>query len=329
MNEYTVVSSRVRLARNFADMRFSSRASLEDAEYIAQKIVSAAKSVTDGSFYSMASLKDEEKSYLVERHLISPALAISQYGAVYISKDKQRSIMIMEEDHVRSQTFLRGLSLDKCFESVKEYDLSLRSKVRLAYDKQFGYLTSCPTNVGTGMRASVMMFLPGLTFLNKIDELEEELRKANLTIRGSLGEGSKGDGCCYQISNAVSLGVTEETILNRVSSAAERIVDIESNILSDYYEMYKLRLEDAVYRSVAILGAARTLSQKELESSMVYWKIGASLGIVSPCPFDPDEILLMCKPYSIVQLTNCGDSPVERDVARAEFIRNLIQSKEG
>ena len=328
MNEYTIIGSRVRLARNIADVRFPSRATREDAEYVASKVVAAGKNVTEGTFYAMSSLEDRERAYLVERHLISPALAASPFGAAYISKDKHLSVMIMEEDHVRAQSFYPKLALQECFDAVKEYDLALRSKVRPAYDKQLGYLTACPTNVGTGMRASVMLFLPALSILNKIDELEEELKRANLTIRGSLGEGSKGEGYCYQISNGVSLGVSEETILNRVSSAATRIVDIESKMLSSYYEREKLRVEDSVYRAVAILGAARTLSQKELEAYTVYLKMGVMLGLISPIKIDPDELLLMCKPYGIVQLTHCGDTPVERDVARAEIIRKIINSKE-
>ncbi|MBQ9369744.1 MAG: hypothetical protein IJU10_01565 [Clostridia bacterium] len=324
MTEYTVVGSRVRLARNIADVRFPSRATREDAEYVARYVVAAGKRVTEGTFYRMSSLDKSERSYLVERHLVSPALASSPFGAAYISKDKHLSVMIMEEDHVRAQSFFPKLALQECFDAVKEYDIALRSKVRPAYDKQLGYLTACPTNVGTGMRASVMMFLPALSILHKIDELEDELKRANLTIRGSLGEGSKGEGYCYQVSNGVSLGVSEETILNRVTSAANRIVEIESKMLAAYYEREKLRVEDSVYRAVAILGAARTLSQKELEAYMVYLKMGVMLGLIPPTKIDPDELLLMCKPYGIVQLTHCGNTPAERDVARAELIRKIM-----
>lgn len=330
MNDYTIVSSRVRLARNFADVPFPSRASAVDAEYVAKTVLSAAKDVREGKFYSMEGLDKREKAYLVERHLISPALASAPFGAAFLSKDKRLSVMIMEEDHVRAQSFAVGLALKECFEEVKEYDLALRAKTSLAYDKKLGYLTACPTNVGTGMRASVMMFLPGITMQEGgIEELEEELKKANLTIRGALGEGSKGEGYCYQISNGVSLGVSEETIINRVASAAEMILEIEGKMLERYYAEDKLAVEDAVFRALAILGAARTLSQKELEYYMVYLKIGVSLGLIAPLKVDPDELLVMCKPYGVIQLTQCEDTPAGRDVARAEFIRNIIHAKEG
>ncbi|MBP5405293.1 MAG: ATP--guanido phosphotransferase [Clostridia bacterium] len=329
MNDYTIVSSRVRLARNFADVPFPSRASDADAAYVAKAVLAAAKSVREGKFYAMEGLDKREKAYLVERHLISPALASAPYGAAFLSKDKRLSVMIMEEDHVRAQSFASGLALKACFDEVKEYDLALRAKAPLAYDKKLGYLTACPTNVGTGMRASVMMFLPGITMQGGIEELEEELKEANLTIRGALGEGSKGEGYCYQISNGVSLGVSEETILNRVTSAAEMILEIEGKMLERCYSEDKLALEDAVFRALAILGAARTLSQKELEYYMVYLKIGVSLGLIAPLHVDPDELLVMCKPYGIIQLTHCDDTPVGRDVARAEFIRNIIHAKEG
>lgn len=329
MNDYTIVSSRVRLARNFADVPFPSRASAEDAEYVAKTVLSAVKDVTEGKFYAMADRDKREKAYLIERHLISPALASAPYGAAFLSKDKHLSVMMMEEDHVRAQSFAGGLALQDCFEKVKEYDLSLRAKVSLAYDKKLGYLTACPTNVGTGMRASVMMFLPGITMQGGLEELEEELKKANLTIRGALGEGSKGEGYCYQISNGVSLGVSEETIINRVASAAEMILDIEGKMLERYYAEDKLAVEDAVFRALAILGAARALSQKELEYYMVYLKIGVSLGLIAPLKVDPDELLVMCKPYGVIQLTHCEDTPAGRDIARAEFIRNIIHAKEG
>ena len=237
------------------------------------------------------------------------------------------SVMLQEEDHIRSQNILPGLSLEECFAAVKEYDEMLRGETYLAYDKQLGYLTACPTNVGTGLRASAMMFLPALGMSGGIGELENELKNARLTIRGALGEGSKGEGFLYQISNGVSLGVSEETILNRVGSAAERIAKIESDMIRAYYEQDRIRTEDAVYRSIATLGAARILSQKELESCLVYSKIGVSLGLIEPLSVDPDELLVMSQPYGIVRLTGCGDTPLARDAARADFIRNILSKK--
>ncbi|MCR4725638.1 MAG: ATP--guanido phosphotransferase [Clostridia bacterium] len=329
MIDYTVVSSRVRLARNFADMRFPSRASLSDADKVEKAVVSAGKELFDASFYRMSELEEQEKSYLVERRLISPALTESPYGGALIRKDKSLSVMTMEEDHVRAQSFTSGLDLESCFRKVKEFDLSLRSKARLAFDKSLGYLTACPTNVGTGMRASVMLFLPALTSLGKIGELEEELNSASLTLRGALGEGTKAEGYFYQISNGVSLGVSEETILNRVSSAAERIRSIEKDLLSAYYRRETIALEDAIYRAFAILTSARVLSEKELESLIVNVKIGVSLGLIELNDVNLDDLALMCKPLSLVRLTGCGDSPAERDVTRADTVRKILKGKEG
>lgn len=328
MTDYTVMTSRVRLARNFADVKFPSHITPREVDVVEKGALSAAKEVFDPHFYRVRDLDEAEKLYLVERRLISPMLLDSPFGSVILSEDKRLSVMLMEEDHLRAQCFRSGLALNECFEAVKEYDLALRSKVTLAYDKKLGYLTACPTNVGTGMRASVMMFLPALSILQRIDDLEEELKSANLTIRGALGEGSKGKGYCYQISNAVSLGVSEETILNRVGSAAEKIKKIESDMLDLYYQRNRLRIEDSVARSYAILRSAKLLSQEELESLVVNVKIGILLGLITLEGVDLDELALLCEPASLVRLTKCGDTPEERDAQRALTVQKTISDKE-
>ncbi|HCJ01804.1 MAG TPA: ATP--guanido phosphotransferase [Clostridiales bacterium] len=328
MTDYTVITSRVRLARNLAEVRFPSRINAGEVEKVYRAAFSAAKEVFDPTLYQIGSLSEEEKCYLVERHLISPMLAESPYGGVILSKDRQLSVMLLEEDHIRSQCFRKGLALEDAFASLKEYDLALRAKCRLAYDKKIGYLTACPTNVGTGMRASVLMFLPGIALNAGLNDLVEELKAAGLTIRGALGEGSEGDGFCYQISNAVSLGVSEETILNRVSSAAEKINHIEKNLLQKYYQQNRNRLEDSVARAVAILSSAKLLSQEELESLIVSVKIGVILGLVDMDHVNLDDLALLCKPYSLVRLTECENTSEARDFARARTVRKTITDKE-
>ena len=328
MTDYSVISSRVRLARNIVDAMFPSKISDQEVLLVEKAALSAAKEVFEPSFYAVSDLSDVEREYLVDRHLISPALLSSPYGAVILSKDRHLSVMLQEEDHVRAQCICAGSSLKECFDRVKEYDLALRGKARLAYDRKLGFLTACPTNVGTGMRASVMMFLPALSILGRIDELEKDLCEAKLTIRGSFGEGSRGEGYCYQISNAVSLGVTEETILDRVGSAAEKIAKIERDMLELYYEKDHLRIQDSVLRSEAILRSAVLLSQQELEGLIVNLKIGVQLGLLAIDGVNLDELALICKPASLVRLTSCGDSAQERDAARAQTVKKAITSKE-
>ena len=328
MTDHTVVMSRVRLARNISGYKFPSKINPTEASEVERIALSAAKEVFEPRFYHVRDLSASEAEYLVDCHLISPMLAESRDGAVILSKDKQLSVMLEEEDHVRSQCLRNGLALKECFDKVKEYDLALRSKARLSYDKQLGFLTACPTNVGTGMRASVMMFLPALSLCNEIGGLEEELRAAGLTIRGSFGEGSKGEGYCYQISNAVSLGVSEETILTRVQTAAMKIKTIENDLLDRYYEQNRLRVEDSVARAYAVLTSAKLLSQEELESLMIHVKIGALLGLLPEMYMNPDELVLMCKPSSLVRFTGCGNTPEERDAARASTVQKVITNKE-
>lgn len=324
MTDYSVISSRVRLARNISGLKFPCAITPEEVATVEQVARTAAKEVFDARFYRIRELDAAEKAYLVEGHYISPILLRSPYASLILSEDGKFSVMLQEEDHVRSQCILPGLALKDCFENVKEYDVALRGKARLAYDKQLGFLTACPTNVGTGMRASVMMFLPALSIMGKIDELEEELKSARLTIRGALGEGSKGDGYRYQISNAVSLGVTEETIINRVESAAKRIKEIESKMLDDYYQRNRLPLEDSIMRSCALLRSAKLMTQQELESLIVNVKIGIMLGLVSIDKVNLDELALLCKPSSLMRLTKCGNSPLELDATRAQTIQKAI-----
>ena len=329
MIDYSVISSRVRLARNLSGVKFPSKITPEEVVIVEKAARAAAKEVFDTPrFYRIADLDAAERAYLVEGHYISPMLLESPFASLILSEDGKQSVMLEEEDHIRSQCIESGLALEDCFEKVKEYDFALRGKARLAYDKQLGFLTACPTNVGTGMRASVMMFLPAISAMGKIEDLEEELKSANLTIRGALGEGSKGEGYCYQISNAVSLGVTEETILNRVGTAADRIKEIEGKMLDLYYQRNRLQLEDSVARSYALLCSAKLLPQQELESLLVNVKIGIMLGLITINTVNLDELALLCKPSSLIRLTKCSGDRTELDATRAETVRKAITKKE-
>ena len=328
MIDYNVISSRVRLARNLMGVKFPSRITPEEVTVVEKAALFAAKQLYDVGFYRIADLKRSDIEYLVEGHFISKMLATAPYASLILSKDKKMSIMLQEEDHVRAQYILSGLALKECFEAVKEYDFSLRGAALLAYDKQLGYLTACPTNVGTGMRASVMMFLPALSMTGRVGELEKELKSAGLTIRGALGEGSKADGYRYQISNAVSIGVVEETILNRVESAVQRIKQIELDTLDAYYASDRLHLEDNVMRSSAVLRSAKLISQEELESLLVYEKIGVLLGLTEGNDnINLDELSLLCKQSSLSRLTGVAPG-VELDAKRAQTIQKAITGKE-
>ncbi len=328
MIDYNVISSRVRLARNLMGVKFPSRITPEEVTVVEKAALFAAKQLYDVGFYRIADLKRSDIEYLVEGHFISKMLATAPYASLILSKDKKMSIMLQEEDHVRAQYILSRLALKECFDAVKEYDLSLRGAAHLAYDKQLGYLTACPTNVGTAMRASVMMFLPALSMTGRVGELEKELKSAGLTIRGALGEGSKADGYRYQISNAISLGVVEETILNRVESAVQRIKQIELDTLDAYYASDRLHLEDNVMRSSAVLRSAKLISQEELESLLVYEKIGVLLGLTEGNDnINLDELSLLCKQSSLSRLTGVAPG-VELDAKRAQTIQKAITGKE-
>ncbi|NCA67484.1 MAG: ATP--guanido phosphotransferase, partial [Clostridia bacterium] len=207
--EYLVVSSRIRLARNFSGLPFPVNCSPVHAD----KVYTTAKRVSDklfeNDFIKIKSMSSLERNSLIESHLISPLLLESKYGALILNKERNISIMLMEEDHIRAQCMENGLSLKKCDEQLSCFDDGLSKAANIAYDYKLGYITACPSNIGTGMRASVMLFLPSVTINKLIPQIKSKVEAAGLTIRGIYGEGSEAEGCMYQISNRISLGVDE------------------------------------------------------------------------------------------------------------------------
>lgn len=228
--ESTIVSTRVRLARNIAGYPFPSKLkNTEQAKEIIRLVNTEASRVGVFNLYFMDAVSDIVARCLMEDHLISADLiANKKYGAALIDEEEKFSIMINEEDHLREQYLLRGFRLNRAYEKISAMDDMLSKSIRFAYDKQLGYLTACPTNLGTGLRASVMLFLPGLTRLNKMNNLIHHISRLGLTVRGVYGEGSVAEGYMYQISNEVTLGVEEETILSEVENAVLEVVGLEA-----------------------------------------------------------------------------------------------------
>lgn len=326
--EYLVVSSRIRLARNFSDLPFP----MLCTELHADKVYNAAKKVSDklfdNDFYKIKAMNPLERNSLIESHLISPMLVESRFGALIVNKERNISIMLMEEDHIRAQCIENGLNLKKCDAALTAFDDELSKAASVAYDYKLGYLTACPTNIGTGMRASVMLFLPALTLSELIPQIKRKVEAAGLTIRGIYGEGSEAEGCMYQISNRISEGIDEETIIEAVTDSVEAVCDAERGQRDNLYASRGIILEDKIYRALGVLERAKMLSNKELMTCLAYVKLGVNLKLIElDTAITLDELMVLAQPYSLMRLTGCGNSAAERDEARANIVKRALKLK--
>lgn len=325
-----VVSSRVRLARNVTGLEFPRNIKTTD-----QRVVDlmngayvAAQGVFEARLLPMNKLKKEQKKALIERHLISLALANNtKNGAAIVEGDKKFgiSVMINEEDHVREQCVEEGFNLKRAYERLRVYDERLLHTLPIAYDSQLGFLTACPTNLGTGMRASCMLFLPALKRAGAIeDALKTFKSEFGLTVRGVYGEGSEAAYDMYQISNSRTLGVSEDEIISQVEQAVARMCYCERVALERLVKERQTELLDGISRSYAVLKGAYALTAQELMKLLVDVKIGVILGILPiKSTAITDEMIWACSASSLQILTN-GSSEEERDKMRARIVRELL-----
>ncbi len=325
-----VVSTRVRLARNLKDIPFPAR--LKGSPKSSEEVINTVKSVCDKLFkydlLLMNRISDIDRIALLERHLISPNLAANtENGAVCIGKDNGMSIMINEEDHIRAQCLIRGFALEECYKKVNAFDDKLSEMAQIAYDDKLGYLTACPTNLGTGMRASVMMFLPALTVTGELSRLINEVQQAGLTVRGIYGEGSKGTGYLYQISNQITIGVSEGNLIKVVNNAVMKICESEQNARARLYKQEGIALEDAVSRSLGILLYAKRITSDEFMEHMAKVKLGVALGILDLSMPMLNQLTELCQPANMCHYCGRKVNADERDIMRADLVRNKIKER--
>jgi len=325
-----VISSRVRLARNLSNVPFPHLLSDRQAKQIVYDVYSALKDnpvfSKDMELYNMNELTAEQKIMLSEMHFISMDLANSEKGAVIVNQDKTISIMINEEDHLRIQVMLPGLQLEEAFKQIDKIDDLLEEKLDFAFDEKIGYLTACPTNVGTGMRASVMMHLPALTMMEKIGQILSTISQVGLVVRGIYGEGSQAKGNLYQISNQITLGKSEEDIIQNVVSVARQILMSERKTRQNLSGEARLRLEDKILRSYGILTNAKLVSSQEAMSYISDVRLGVDMGIIKNLtPSVLNELFIMTGPAYIQEVSRNATTPLERDLYRANFIRQKMQ----
>lgn len=319
------VSTRVRLARNLSDIPFPSRMSEAQAEELKNRVKRAicesntpfAKTL---KYIDMSTVPENEIGAMVERHIISPEFADRTVGrAIILSEDECISIMIGEEDHVRIQVVLSGLRLEEAYDIAERIDSLLYDSLHFAFDENLGFLTECPTNLGTGLRASVMLHLPVCAANGEISALSDTVSKIGFTVRGMYGEGSKALAELYQISNQITLGISEKNALDNLKIIATQLIEKER---TSARSLEPVKLEDTVYRALGTLKNCRILSGNEMMGLLSRIKLGVDMGILKR-EINPIKILIENQPHMLMR--KYGEmTPYERDICRANAIREEL-----
>lgn len=327
-----VLSSRIRLARNFADISFPIIAEQKELEKIRRFFKENYEHQSHGNYNNldyipMNDLTIVEKQVLVEKHLISPHLVkYMDVAGVMISENEQVSIMINEEDHLRIQLYFPGFQLEKALQEAFKIDNWIEEEVNYAYDETKGYLTSCPTNVGTGMRASVMMHLPALALTNQMNRLIPAINQLGLVVRGIYGEGSGAVGNVFQISNQITLGKSEEDIVEDLESVVAQLIEHERRARERIVEQSNTKLEDRIFRSYGVLEYSRIIESKEAAKCLSDVRLGIDLGIIKNASRNIlNELMVLTQPGFLQQYAKKSLSPNQRDVLRAKLIRTRLQ----
>lgn len=326
----TILSSRVRLARNLKGYRFPHRASNAELESVIAKVsVACGKcgSLENAAFVDIQKLSDLKCKYFVERRLASPQLIENHLPSLLVlSEQEDLSIMVNEEDHLRLQCIEAGLGISAGWEKITKLDDELEENLELSYSKRFGYLTSCPTNIGTGLRVSVFVHLPGLSLDGKIETVLEQLPDSEIAVRGFYGEGTESIGNIYQISNQPTLGRTETSVIERITQTALKLVELERGARERLFENDRIRLEDAVFRAIGVLKNARIISSLESMNLLSTLRFGCELGMLKDISrLTISQLIVIVQPGHLQRIYQRKLKPKERDELRAEFIRqNLV-----
>ena len=321
-----VISSRIRLARNLLDLPFPQLMKQEDINTLFQMISSTIEGIQpELELWQLKDLNKLEKRILVEKHLISPDHSEKGKGAVLFNRDRAISVMVMEEDHLRIQVILPGLDLLEAFKMADEIDDLLEERLDIAFNEKYGYLTSCPTNVGTGLRASAMLHLPGLVLTKQASRILSALTQVGVVVRGIYGEGTEALGNLFQISNQITIGRSEDEIINNLYSIVLKIIDQEKSARVLLAREIETVLADRVYRAYGILTNARIITSEEALSLLSDLKLGIDLKIIDGIETNIfQKVMISMQPAYLQYSMGKEMSPMERDVNRSQTIRNLL-----
>lgn len=323
------ISSRIRLARNMDGMPFPAAALPERRRELRGEMLDLLRKTPkfrEGLFLEVDQMPAAEKWMLYERSLISRELAeADEQGGLAVSPDRQDVVMINEEDHLRLQVMRGGLSLESAWEEIVEVDDAIEARVHYAFSSELGYLTCCPSNTGTGMRAGVMLHLPGLVLLEEIRPVIRGLGKMGLAVRGLGGEGSDADGFLYQISNQITLGSSETDIIAMIHEVVEELIGHERNARARLEEGKPAWLRDRVARAMGILRHARVLPSKEALDLLSMARMGLALDLLAlDRPHEVEQLMIDVRPAHLQKLAKRELDPGERDVFRAEWVRSKL-----
>ena len=328
-----VLSSRIRLARNLNSYLFSERLELSDAEHLIEEVERAVKNTSllkDSFFFEYKNLKDQDRQFLLERHLISREHAAEKgEKALLVTKNEVVSIMVLEEDHLRSQVFQSGLNLIEAWRLMDQIDTALEEKLSYSFHPTLGYLTACPTNVGTGLRASCMLHLPGLMMTKQVNKVLQALSKLNLAVRGFFGEGTQASGNFFQFSNQMTLGQQESDIVDSLERVMRQVLEHEREARSYLLEKRHAKLEDQIWRAVGTLKSARLMSSSEALGLISLMRLGVDLGFIKNLSkANLNALFLFTQPAHLQKLSGTDLNTSERDQKRAELLRTRLKDVE-
>jgi protein arginine kinase len=323
------ISSRIRLARNLAGFPFPARASGSQKNEIREHLMDVLRATGPFETGLLASSEDVtpfQRQLLFERSLISREHAeLDEGGAIAVSRDEQDVVMINEEDHLRLQVVRSGLSLMESWDEMMRLDDALDDRVDYAFAEPYGFLTCCPSNTGTGMRAGVMLHLPGLALMDEIRPVMRGLGKMGLAVRGLGGEGSEADGFLFQISNQITLGRTEEDILEELNGLVEELIRHELNARARLAENRPNGLRDKVGRAVGVLQNAWELQSKEALDMLSLVRLGLAMDLLKlDKPRVIEQLMVEVRPCHLQKLAEKDLNPSERDRFRAEWVRSKL-----
>ncbi|HEV3340954.1 MAG TPA: protein arginine kinase [Pirellulales bacterium] len=329
-----VISSRIRLARNLAEFPFISRAAPGDRAEIERMLrerVMRSPGAAEMIYFDVNKLEGIDRQFLVERQLISREHAEAE-GARGVAIDPQErvSLMINEEDHLRIQVMHSGLDLSAAWEQINAIDDLVESQVTYAFNDKLGYLTACPTNVGTGMRVSVMLHLPALVITRQIEKLFRSLQKISLAVRGLYGEGSQAMGDFYQISNQITLGRSETDLVKQVGDVVPTIIDYERKAREFLIRESHENLHDRVSRAYGILRTAQTISSEETMHLLSSVRMGVNLGLIADLEIPLlNKLFIYTQPAHLQKLTGSELDTADRNIERARYLRRHLNKEDG
>lgn len=325
-----VISSRIRLARNLAALPFTNRASSyqkAEIENLLRDRISKIEAEPRMGYVNVPGLSTLDRQFLVERQLISRELASAEgpRGVALVPKETT-SLMVNEEDHIRLQVMRAGFTLEEAWQEIDRFDDLLEERVTYAFSEEFGYLTACPTNVGTGMRASVMLHLPALEHTKQIEKVFRALQKINLAVRGLYGEGSRASGHFYQISNQVTLGKSEKQILGEITTNIMEIVRYERLARESWLKDNRQGLQDKISRAHGTLCSATMMTSEETMELLSFVRLGINLGLIDDITIQTvNELFIHTQPAHLQKLMGTPLDGEERNAARARYLRMRLR----